>query len=342
MDSVRQPPFPLPYPTMRPRPAAAVHASPQAAYTESGLQLAPGDYPPEELLYWVLSKVPLEALQLLRGWPPDPPAAPRPPPDRLSPEHLELVARVVMEQPLGALCAVAFAGWWGSREEQGPEGEGAALLLLDGGGPWLQRVAGQAAVGAELLRRSWKCIPEELGDGLRRRPRPGRRKPDGQRQKHQQLGLRAEDRHSALCSAGRGAESAAMEAHGAGDSGSAPAPSPSPSPALAPAGDPWVGPGALPRLQLALEALAEYGWLEEPYGCTNTERRDEWQLLCNYLTRTGTRLLAAGMCENGQKELEGGATCARALAAVYVKDLEAQVRHPLRCIVVARPVELAD
>ncbi len=35
-----------------------------------------------------------------------------------------------------------------------------------------------------------------------------------------------------------------------------------------PAGAPWAGPEALRRLQLAVRALDEYGWLEEPYGCT--------------------------------------------------------------------------
>ncbi len=280
-------------------------------------------------MYWLLSKVPPEALQLLRAWPhtdTDPQAAPRPPPARLSPDHLELAARVVMEQPLGVLCAVALAGWWGSSEQQGAgaggtsSAGGAGQPLSEQDSRWLLGITWKAALGAELLRREWKGARRGEGGKEQGRARTTQHTESTQRQQRQERQTQEPSQRAAVTLTSR-AEPQARVAAGEGAYGPGPAPAPFP----APAGDPWVGPRALPRLQLALQALAEYGWLEEPYGCTNTECTDEWQVLCDHLGRKGMQLLALGECEDGREAMEERADYVGDLAAELMEALEAQV-----------------
>ncbi len=264
---------------------AKPHSAPiQEGCRRSARRSGPRELPPGPLLYWVLSKVPPEALLLLHAW--RHADTDRALPAHLFPEHLELAARVAMEQPLGVLCAVAFAGWWGSQEQQGAGATGPGPRLAEVDRAWLRELAWKAALGAELLRSKWRGASVRGPDRLQQQSETE----PATCAKRQQQGQQPEQ----CAGTGAGApskddvEPKARAPPGEGASGSAPARS------LAPGGGPWVGPGALPRLQLALEALAEYGWLEEPYGCTNTDREDDvWvRGRCEHVSKEGLATLA--------------------------------------------------
>ncbi len=224
--------------------------------------------PPPAVLYWAVAKVPPDTMQqLLRVLGREPQeacqaspgghrrqqqqrqqqqqqqqgaAAPEP----LSPAHMELVARAVVQHPLGVMAAVTDA----MMQEVGQQAKDTRAVALQ----QLEDTV-EAFVVAACCLAAWR---KQGGPALAPAPAGPPSPPPSPQPPHQQHAKQQPQQQGLLRQrvGGVGSGSGAVDEDEAIFE--------------CVRSTPWAGPEALRRLQLAVRALAEYGWLEEPCGCT--------------------------------------------------------------------------
>ncbi len=269
----------------RPTPRTCIACSVDTANTPPppfGLQACQSDLsqggqdehprlPPPAVLYWAVAKVPPDTMQqLLRVLGREPQeACPASPgghrrqqqqqqqkeeaavPEPLSPAHLEMVAQAVVQHPMGVIAAVTEA----MMREVGQQAKDTCALALK----QLEQTV-LAFVVAACCLATWRT---QGGPAPAPAPAPAGppTPPRSPQAPHQQHAKQQPQQQRLLRQRTGGGSSGA----GAADQDDA----------LFDCvrSTPWAGPETLRRLQLAVRAMAEYGWLEEPYGCTAADQQ---------------------------------------------------------------------